>query len=36
MGDLSFFVRMNIAKKTDDHVVYFEFLTIFAKTQFKP
>jgi hypothetical protein len=36
LGGLSFFVRINFAKTTDDHVVYFKDYDCFAKTQFKP
>ena len=36
LGSLFLFVRMDFAKKMDDHVVYFFNLTIFDKIQFKP
>jgi hypothetical protein len=33
---LVLFVRKKLAIKTNDHIVYFNLLTLFIKTQFKP
>jgi hypothetical protein len=36
MGGLPLSIRMDFAKKMDDHVVYFLNFHYIAKTQFKP